>query len=482
MANILVIEDEPILARNICDSLGFSGHEATTVTSGEEGIRTAEATRPDVILLDYRLPGMDGLAVLARLKAAGSSASVVLMTAHGNIATAVQAIKSGAADFLTKPVDLEELQLVVERVLKTQSLAAELSYFRSRERAESDRGGIIGDSKPMRQVKTFIERITASPALATREPPTILITGETGTGKDLTARAIHYAGPRRDAQFVHVNCTAIPDHLAESELFGHVKGAFTDARGDKRGLFEIADHGTIFLNEIGHMPLPLQAKLLYVLENRNLRPVGGTKERKVDVHVIAATNRHLPEAIEAGEFRDDLYHRLRVLTITMPPLRERHEDVEPLARHFLQALGDRYGIRLQGFAPEALAAMHAYDWPGNVRELMHTVESALLVCDGPRIGAEHLNISALPSTGGVALEVAPAEETIRLDFSGDGPKLDEIEYRVIQAALSFSKNNLSRAARLLGISRDAVRYRMERFGRRREGAAEPDGISEGEEI
>ncbi len=471
MANVLVIEDEPVLAKNICAALSFAGHEASAESSGEAGLKAAERMSPDVVLLDLRLPGMDGLEVLRALRRHGSAASVIMMTAHGNIDTAVEAMKAGAADFLTKPLDLKALQIVVDRVLRLQRVTTSLNYFRERERAESACEQIIGDSAPMMAVKRFIERIVSTPALSSSVPPSVLITGETGTGKDLVARAIHYAGPRREAQFVHINCTALPDHLVEAELFGHVKGAFTDARGDKRGLFESANGGTVFLDEIGHMKPGLQAKLLSVLQQRTIRPVGGTSERKIDVHVIAATNRDLEEAIGAGEFREDLYHRLRVLTVHMPPLRERGDDLLSLTRHFIGLYASRFGLAVRGCDEAALELLRAHDWPGNVRELSHALESAVLITDDERIGPEHLNVPSRQTAGRAAQVALGPDRVIRLDFGENSPKLDEIENQIILAALEHSGHNLSRAARILGISRDAVRYRLEKFKNR---SAAPD--------
>jgi DNA-binding NtrC family response regulator len=364
---------------------------------------------------------------------------------------------------LTKPLDLKELELVVSRVLQHRRVADNLDYIRRRERSESALDQIIGRSEPMAMVRRMVERFLSTPALGSQFPPTVLLTGETGTGKDLVARAIHYAGPRRDGPFVPVNCTALPEHLVEAELFGHVKGAFTDARGDKRGLFEVADGGTLFLDEIGHMKPSLQAKLLGALEHRTIRPVGGTSERKINTHLIAATNRDLQAAIKTGEFRDDLYHRLRVLTVHLPPLRERGADVEELARHFLQLYTTRFGMPAAEISAEALAILRRYDWPGNVRELSHAIESALLIADGPRIGPEHLNVR--PAGPGGAVEVhLPGARVIAVDFADPErcPKLDALEHEVIRAALQYTHNNLSQAARLLGISRDAIRYRMEK--------------------
>lgn len=473
MAHILIVDDEPILARNISEAMKFAGHETAVCGSGEDGLDLAAKVGPDIVILDLRLPGMDGLDVLRELRVRGVDASVVIMTAHGNIETAVRAMKSGAVDFITKPLDLGELQLVVDRVIEHRRLAARVQYFRDREQAASASEALIGESEPMRAVKRFIQRLVATPALSSDHPPSVLITGETGTGKDMVARALHYAGHRRDEAFIHVNCTAMPEHLVESELFGHVKGAFTDARGDKRGLFESADGGTIFLDEIGHMKTALQAKLLSVLEQRAIRPVGGTRERRVNVHVIAATNRDLPVAVQQREFREDLFHRLSVLNIHMPPLRDRGDDVIMLAEHFLAMYASRFAINLRGFSPPARELVRAYPWPGNVRELSHAIESAVLICPGPEVEPEHLRIHRPQAAPPVSIE-ADSGTVVRLDFSGSGPNLEEIEQQIIRATLRHTRNNLSHAARILGISRDAIRYRMERFDRESAGGGGAD--------
>ena len=465
MAELLIIEDEPILAKNVCESLRLSGHAATSTATGEEGIAEAARLVPDLILVDFRLPGIDGLEVIRQLRAEGNSSSISMMTAHGNIETAVEAMKRGASDFLTKPVDLHELRMVVERTLQHRVDAAELAYYRSRDRVESIDSQILGDCKPIRVVKEFVAKICAGSVLESEQPPSILIEGATGTGKDLLARAIHYSGPRKSKQFVQVNCTAMPDQLIESELFGHVKGSFTDARTDKRGLFEVADGGTIFLDEIGHMKGEFQAKLLNVLENRAIRPVGGMKEKRVNVHVIAATNRNLADAINEGEFREDLYHRLRVLTVLMPPLRDRGDDVELLAKHFLASCAARFGISLTGFSEDALAHIRQYDWPGNVRELLHCMESTVLTMDGAIVRPEHLNIRKAAQRGGLTLSLSDYK-SIQIDFAQEQPKLEEVEYEIITAALDYASQNASRAARILGISRDAIRYRIDKYQKR----------------
>lgn len=464
MALILVIEDEQVLASNLCEAMKLSGHEARATHTGEEGLKVAGSWMPDLVLCDLRLPGIDGLDVLRELKSDGCPASVIMMTAHGNIASAVAAIRAGAADYLTKPLNLAELGLVVARVLAGRRVARHLEFFRQRELAGSACESIVGECPGMTEVKRFVHRITSSPALSSEEPPGVLITGETGTGKDLVARAIHYAGPRREKPFVHVNCTALPEQLMESELFGHVRGAFTDARQPKEGLLACADGGTVFLDEIGHMPTSMQAKLLAVLEHRRIRPVGATAERAIDVHVIAATNRELEPAIAAGEFREDLYHRLRVLRVHLPPLRERGPDILVLAEHFLGRHAARFGMDIEGFSPDACAAFGSYRWPGNVRELSHVVESALLVSPGPVIRTADLNLRLPATAASASLELnLGAARRLSIDFANGCPTFEQIEHEVITSAMAFTNQNLSHAARLLGLSRDAVRYRLERF-------------------
>ncbi len=472
MAQILIIEDEQILARNIRDALQYAGHEAQAVGTGEEGLEHLRTSSVDLVILDLRLPKMDGMDVLRTLRSQQNDVPIIIMTAHGTIDTAVEAMKCGANDFLTKPLDLKALQMLADRVLNHQRVVENLDYFRNRERADSGVETILGVSPHIESVRSRIRKLVASPALASEFPPSILITGETGTGKDLVARAIHYEGPRRDAPFVQVNCTALPETLFESELFGHVKGAFTGAQGSKKGLMEVANGGTIFFDEIGHLKPALQAKLLTAIEQKKIRPVGGTAERSVDVLVISATNRDLDAAIKAGEFREDLFHRLRVIPLHLISLRERPEDIELLARHFVALHAKRCGLPVTGISDEAMELVVQYDWPGNVRELSHALESAVYMCDHPLIAPDHLQIRARPKVA--TTEVAlPGSGTITVDFNRGGPVLEDLEHEVLEAALTCAGRNLSRAARMLGITREAVRYRLEKHRTRR--GQPPDG-------
>ncbi len=457
MGSILVIEDEPILARNICEMLTLAGHTAKSEESGIAGVQATGACIPDVILLDFKLPDIDGFEVMRRLAEVGCRAAIIMMTAHGNVEMAVRAIQSGAVDFLAKPLSLDELQIFVERALVQRRALERLEYFRGRERSCVPEDLIVGQSKEICDIRSLVDRITSSSALTSELPLSVLITGETGTGKDLIAQIIHDSGPRRQAQFVHINCTTLPKQLIESELFGHSKGAFTDARADRPGLFEVAEGGTIFLDEIGHMELATQVKLLSVLEQRRFRPVGSSHEKKANVHVIAATNRDLDQAVRDGSFREDLYHRLRTLTIHMPPLRERQHDIPLLASYFLELNAARFGLNISGFTPKALQQLQAYAWPGNVRELAHTIENAVLMSETNEINECGMYLGS-PDPGYTARQPT----TIEVDFSGPCPTLDEFQRQVIQAVLDATSNNSSQAARILGISRDAIRYRLEK--------------------
>jgi len=460
MARILVIEDEAILRKNIVDRLRAEGHELIDAGSGEAGVELASLLAPDLVLTDLRLPGMDGLSALREIKRTCPRTLVVLMTAHGSQKTAVDAIREGAYDYLTKPVELKELVLLVARAVSHARALENVEYARQAERDHGTLDRLIGVSANIRDVKNRIRQLAASPAMTVRDPPTVLINGETGTGKDLVAHAIHNEGPRRDGPFVHVNCTAVSETLFESELFGHLRGSFTDAKANKKGLFEVADGGTIFLDEIGHLGPAMQAKLLVTLEKRSIRPVGATDERPVNVHIVAATNRNLPEAIARNEFRADLYHRLRVFELRLQPLRERPEDIASLAERFVSLHARRFGMNVPRIRDSALAAMLRYAWPGNVRELANTIESGLLVCDGGELTERHLRLEHVASADHHVAVRLPGGQQITLDFERGSPTLDQVEQQILRAAYDYTGHNLSRTARILGLTREAVRYRL----------------------
>lgn len=459
MPRILIVEDERILAKNLQEELRSCGHEVRVAHTGKEAVEQTPLFLPDVIILDVRLPDADGIKLLPTLKSELPSASVVVVTAYGSERIAVEAMKAGAREYLTKPIDMDELGLVIERLVEQQQVSDNLMFLRSREEQSSGLDRMIGDSDAIRHVKETIRRITRAEVLALPDPPTVLITGETGTGKDLVARAIHYHGPRRNKPFIHVNCGAVPSSLFESELFGHLRGAFTSASQAKKGLFEVAQGGTIFLDEIGNIEAELQSKLLHAIEHHEIRPIGGTQTRPVNIHIITATNRDLAAAVEASEFRRDLYHRLRVLTVHLPPLRDRGADIVGLAVHFVEIHCRRFGLPAKTLSVEALDVLLKHEWRGNVRELSHLIESSVLQAEGDVIEAGDLPLTVEPHKTDLSLSFGNGR-TIVMDFDGDHPTLEEVERTILTAALEHARHNVSRAARLLGLTRDAMRYRL----------------------
>lgn len=460
MPNLVVVEDEHLLGKSLRDGLRAQGYDATWFTSGEEFLTWLKDRQADLALLDLRLPGMDGLSVLEHLHAEHPEMLTVFMTAHGDVATAVRAMKLGAFEFLTKPVDLDALLLVVDRALNHRRLTSIVERQKRQEAAQYGLGAIIGQCPALEQAKTVVRRLAQLGASIRESPPTVLITGETGTGKDLVARAIHQEGPRADKPFVHVNCAALPEALIESELFGHVKGAFTDARQSKQGLFELASGGTLFLDEVGTLPAPLQAKLLTSIETRKIRPVGGVQERPIDIHLLSATNQKIEEAVMEGEFRQDLYHRLRVLLIELPPLRNRGDDIFLLADFFLKRLCARFKMPLKKLTPEARESLLRYAWPGNVRELSNMLESAVLQADGD-VEVQHL---PAPSGRDRAVRLRGGDEfRVDIDFTRGPVPLEQVERQLLERALAETRGNVTRAAELLDLSRDTMRYRIAKF-------------------
>jgi DNA-binding NtrC family response regulator len=457
--SVLIVDDEKILAEAMRDYLARRGYEPGTASSGEEGLQTLREAEADLVILDYKLPGMDGLETLRQIKQLTPTTEVVILTAHGNVKTAVEAMRAGAFDYLAKPVDLEELAVVLDRARQHVRLQRELRYWQGAGRREDPRERILGESDATRQLRAQIER------LATLERgdggvPAILVTGETGTGKGLVARTIHDLGPRADRPFVELNCAAIPATLLESELMGYERGAFTDARAAKPGLLEAADGGTLFLDEIGAMPLELQVKLLKMIEEKSVRRLGGLRPKVVDVQIIAATNTDLDEAARTGSFRPDLLYRLQVLTLALPPLRKRREDILPLARHYLTQVARRYR-RVKRLHPDAEARLLAYAWPGNVRELANVVERAVLLHDGEEIRGDDLGLKPARAPG-AATEVDSG--VVRVDFSRGGLSLAQVERTLIVEALKAAGGSRRRAAALLDISVETLRYRMEKYG------------------
>ena len=461
MPAVLIIEDEPILAKNIRAYLQRHGFEARVAESAEAGLTALDEFSPDAVLADYNLPGMDGLALLTELKRRDPRANVVMLTGQGNIQIAVEAMKRGAADFLGKPVALEELRLVLERVLSHKQLEGALEYYRERQAEQSGIERLIGTSPPMLALKQKLRQlIEAERGIREGAAPAVLINGETGTGKELVARALHFDGARHSHPFVELNCASIPANLLEAELFGYERGAFTDARQRKPGIVEAAGGGTLFLDEIGEVDISVQAKLLKLLEDRTVRRLGGLREQSVDVRFVAATNRDLEKMVGEGRFRADLFFRLRIIDVGVPPLRARGDDVLLLARAFLKQHGARYGKPNLKLSDSAERALRGYAWPGNVRELRNAVEQAVLLADKDVVEASQFPFCE-SLAGGYSASSTQGEASAPALPEG-GVNLGDVERELVLQALDRTGWNVTRAAQLLGISRDTLRYRMEK--------------------
>jgi DNA-binding NtrC family response regulator len=448
---ILLIEDEDLFARAVAKRLVQAGYSCERAGTLEEGRAIARQSPPELILLDMRLPDGNGMELLDEM--AGKGIAVIVMTAFGEVSDAVSAMKQGAIDYLKKPVDLEELLLAVQKAEHAASLKSQLDHSRQRDSHAVEGIALLGESPAMRAVRGQIEHMARLLSVADDASPTVLISGETGTGKDVAARLLHQCHAGGNRPFVHVDCASLPAELIESELFGHEKGAFTSAQGARCGLIEAAEDGTLFLDEIGELPLPLQAKLLNVLERRMVRRLGSTRERPVAARFLAATNRDLRQMVNEGRFRADLFYRLNVLGVHMPPLRERGEDVLLLARHFAAQTERRYGLAAKSLSPAAMQQIKSYPWPGNVRELKHQVSRAVLLSRDAQVTDADLALPMFQPTDGHS----PLG-------SGTGLTLGDAEREMLGHALKQSGGNVSEAARLLGITRMTMRYRMERHG------------------
>lgn len=441
---ILLVEDEERLRRVTELHLKASGFEVYQAGSAEEGLH--KAAHADVIVTDLRLPGMNGLELLASLRRQNSMIPVIVVTAYGSVENAVEAMKAGAADYLPKPYSLDHLTTVVEKALEIRALRDENRKLKEELGRRYDLGNIVGRSPAMQEVFAAVMR--AAPTKAT-----VLLAGESGVGKDLIARAIHFHSPRRDKPFVKINCSALPENLMESELFGYEKGAFTGAQTSKPGKFESADTGTVFLDEIGDVPAHIQVKLLRVLQDREIERLGSNKTRHIDVRVLAATNVDLRRALENGTFREDLYYRLNVLPLNIPSLRDRKEDIEYLAEHFASKISGEMGVEPATFSESAVAKLVEYSWPGNVRELENVIERSMVLHGGGMLDGPDIRLDASPR------RVSNGEA-----FLPDGVSLDDYEKSIIREALRRADGNKSQAARLLGISRNALRYRLSQMG------------------
>jgi DNA-binding NtrC family response regulator len=442
---ILVVEDEDKLRRVLELQLVSAGFDVDQAASAEEGLKVVD--RADLVLTDLRLPHMDGLQFLALIRRQNAQVPVVMMTAFGSIETAVESMKAGATDFLLKPFSLDHLMQVVNKALEVRALRDENRQLKAELGRRYEFDNIIGRSPAMQEIFDTIERVAPTRS-------TVLLAGESGVGKDLIARAIHFHSPRRDRPLVKINCTALPENLMESELFGYEKGAFTGANTSKPGKFEQADTGTVFLDEIGDVPGAIQVKLLRVLQEREFERLGSNVVRHIDVRVIAATNQDLRAALEQGTFREDLYYRLNVVPINIPPLRERKQDIPFLAVHFVKKLAPDSGGRVESITDAAVEKLLAYHWPGNVRELENVIERSLVMCAGTQLDAADIKLESAPRP-------RPSSEA---HFLPEGLSLDQYEQEIIREALRRADGNKSQAARMLGLTRNALRYRLTQMG------------------
>jgi DNA-binding NtrC family response regulator len=448
MPNILIIEDEPKMRRLLEISLGDDGLAVQTVQDAETGLKLFQREPVDLIVTDLKLPGMSGLEFLDQAKRLNPSVPIVVMTAFGTVETAVEAMKAGASDYVLKPFSMAEMKLVIRKELDVQKVREENRSLREALGKRYQYQNIVARSAKMQEVLALVERVAPTNS-------TVLLGGESGVGKDLIARAIHQNSRRASGPFIKVNSTAIPDTLFESELFGYERGAFTGANASKPGKFELADKGSLFLDEIGDVPAPIQVKLLRVLQEREFERLGGTKTLKVDVRLIAATNKDLRAALEQGTFREDLYYRLNVVPIDIPPLREHKEDIPDLVNHFLQRFSQNNGKHVESITPAALKLLMDYHWPGNIRQLENTVERAVALSTKPVIDVQDVHLDA---GGSRSAANAPAP------LLPEGMTLEQWEDEIIREALRRADGNKSQAARMLGLSRNALRYRLSKIG------------------
>jgi two-component system response regulator AtoC len=445
-ATILIVDDEELIRWSLRERLKADGYDIVEAGTGKEAVEQFK-TGVDLVLLDYRLPDTDGLSLLREFKKLEPDSLVILLTSFVSVETAVDAMKLGAFHFANKPFNVDDVADLVGRALETTRLRREVKQLRENEARPYTLRAIVGESETMERLRQMVAKVAASPA------STVLLTGESGTGKDLVAKTIHYSSARASRAFMNITCSALPEQLLESELFGHERGAFTDARMQKRGLLESADGGTVFLDEIGEMVPGLQAKLLRFLEEKSFKRVGGAGDIRVDVRVVAATNRNLEDQVAKGAFRSDLYYRLNVLPIRLPSLREHPEDVPALVSFFVDTFNTEFKKRIAGVSAPATALLKSYGWPGNVRELRNVVERAMLLAEGDRLDAKDF--------GALKAGLVAADS---FDLPPSGVDLEELEKSLVMQALRRAGGNQTKAAALLGLNRDQIRYRIEKFG------------------
>ena len=451
-AKIMVVDDEHLIRWSLEQNLMKQGYEVLTAGNGEDALKLVREEQPELVLLDIHMPGISGLEVLEKVKEFDDEIIVIMVTAHGGLETAVNAMRMGAYDYINKPFNLDEMGIVIKKALENFDLRREVAGLRS-EHKKVGSPTIVGKGKLMQHVLAMMERVAKS------EASTVLVQGESGTGKELVAKWIHYESSRADKPFVAINCAAVPSTLLESELFGYDKGAFTDAKAMKKGLFELADGGTVFLDEIGDMELGMQAKLLRFLEDRTFRRVGGSKVISVDVRIISATNKDLLKAVEEKSFRNDLYYRLQVIPIFLPPLRERKEDIVILANHFIESFNKEFNKKIKGLSAGAEQMLTDYSWPGNIRELKNVIERAIILGGEDTLMLEHLPLEIVAQSAAPA----PGQSTV-FQLPPEGVDIEEVEKELIRQALEVSDGNQSKAAKKLSLGIDAFRYRMKKFG------------------
>jgi len=451
---ILLIDDEVFFTKKLAKNLSDAGYDVFTAFNAAEGIELAKKHSPRIAIVDLRLPDMNGIELIKHLNELDPPPIPLIMTAHGYVEAAVSAMKLGAYDFLEKPFPVDKLKIVLQNALKSANLEKAVDVTTRQERKRYGFDSLVGTSATIRGVASLLEK------LSTCDPKMVLITGETGTGKGLAAKVLHYNGKRADKPFLEMNCAAIPENLLESELFGYEAGSFTDAKKARSGILEDADGGTILLDEIGDMSLNLQAKLVKVVEERKFRRLGGKKDIKVDLQIVAATNKDLAEEVNNNRFRQDLYHRLDVISFEMPTLRERKEDIPLITKHFVEFFNRDINRNIKTIPDDILKSLMNYDWPGNVRELRSTIEKAMILSEGEVLNPEYIRINGHDRE----VSVKTDGSKMTLDISLDDSSLEEIEYRIIKKTLEDNDWNQTRTARILKMNRQNLRYRMKKMG------------------
>jgi len=444
LGRVLVVDDEANARTALAELLRDEGYEVETAADAFKALGKYEAFAPHIVVTDLKMPGMDGIELVKRIRATDEATGIIVMTAFGAVQSAIEAMRAGAAEYLTKPLNFEELLVVLAKTLENQALRSETRQLRQRVRERVSPGNIVGIAPPMQRVFEVVDQVAPSRA-------TVLITGESGTGKELVANAIHQRSPRATGPFIKLHCAALAESLLESELFGHEKGSFTGAMMRKDGRFSLADGGTLFLDEIGEISQAIQVKLLRFLQEHEFERVGGTQTIHVDVRVIAATNRNLMDEVAKGRFREDLYYRLNVVALEMPPLRERKSDIPALAKFFLERYARENGKTIEGFTGEAMELLAAYDWPGNVRELENAVERAVVLAAGPQIESRHLPPNVRPRFAPAGMPIVP------------GATLRDLERYAILETLKATGGSTSKAAEMLGISVRTIQYRLHQY-------------------